>query len=210
MNKITILPHDGEHRTQDQAIAFHNERKEPMLSMPNIFQLVKENSTEAIGSLRKDFKDYWLVTSTRIVYDAKNLSAKIIHNAGSKFVKQKEISVREIPDYTSAELPDIINTDAGLIYCRALVDEPTATKEHITNFFVALAGKEADRIRFWTPSQSSRANRQVRSVVLCFVDLDRFGVNGDSWIVFNSGLSRGVAVKGSAKQTAKSEEGSDE
>ena len=49
---MKILPRDNEYRTQEKAIAYHNERKERMLSLPDIFQSVKENNTEGIEQLR--------------------------------------------------------------------------------------------------------------------------------------------------------------
>jgi len=198
--KTKLLPRDKEYKTQEQAIEFHNQRKEKMLSMPDIFQLVNENNTETIESLRKDFKDYWLVTSTRIIYDKNNLSARIIHNADSKVVKQKEIKVKEIPDYTNEKIKDVLDTEAGLGYLRALLGNPKATKEQITNFFTALSGKKESNIRFWTPSQSSRRDKQVRSVDLYFDDLGWFDVDGYGWFDGDDGCSRGVLVS-SAKQS---------
>ncbi len=201
MNKIKILPRpDDEHRTQEQAIAFHNERKEPMLSIPNIFQLVKENNTETIESLRKDFKDYWLVTSTRIVYNKDNLSAKIIHNADSNVVKQTEINLKEIPVCRPTYIRELIETEEGLNYIRALLDDTKATREQIISFFIKLSGKEVKNTRFWTPDQSNRKNKQVRSVELVFGGFDGFDVDGFDWFGVNYGFSRGVILN-SAKQT---------
>ena len=201
MSKIKILPRpDNEHRTQEQWIEYFNSEKKGMISIPNIFQLVKENNTETIESLRKDFKDYWLVTSTRIVYNENNLSATIIHNADSTVTKQTEIKVKEIPVCRPTYIKELLETDAGLSYIRALIDDTKATKEQIINFFVALSGKKDKNIRLWTPDQSSRNSKQVRSVVLVFDDFGGFYVGGDSWFDDYDGLSRGVIVN-SAKQT---------
>ncbi len=201
MSKIKVLPRpDDEYRTQEQWIEYFNKEKKPMISMPNVFQLVKEKNTEAIESLRKDFKDSWLVTSTRIIYDTDNLSAKIIHNADSTVTKQKEINLKEIPSCWPTYLKELLETEAGLNYIRALIDNNKATKEEIINFFVTLSGKKEKNIRFWTPSQSSRKDRQVRSVDLCFGDFGRFSVNGNYWFGDNDGFSRGVIID-SAKQT---------
>ena len=200
---MKILPRpDDEHRTQEQSIAYHNERKERMISMPDVFQIVKENNTGAIESLRKDFDDYWLVTSTRIAYNPDNISAKIIHNADSKIVKQTEINVKEIPVCRPTYIKELLETDAGLNYIRALIDNKKATKEKIINFFVELSGKKENNIRFWTPDQDSRESKQVRSVDLYFSDLDWFGVYV-VWFGDFLGFSRGVIVN-SAKQTKKS------
>lgn len=197
---MKILPRDEEYRTQEQAIAYHNERNERMLSFPNLFQLVKKNNTVAIESLRKDFKDHWLVTSTRIIYDKNSLSAKIIHYAGSTITEPIEIDIKEVPVCSPTYLKELIETEAGLNYLRALVNDKKATKEEIINFFVALSGKEASKIRFWTPSQNSRKDKQFRSVVLYFDYFDRFCVDGDGWFDGISGFSRGVIID-SAKQT---------
>ena len=179
MSKIKILPRpDNEYRTQEQWVDYFNAEKKTMISVPDIFQLVKEKNTETIKSLRKDFKDYWLVTSTRIVYDKNNLSAKIIHNADSNVVKQKEINLKEVPVCRPTYLKELLETITGLSYIRALLDNEKATKEQITNFFVALSGKKEKNIRFWTPTQSLRKDRQVRSVVLFFDGFVRFDVGG--------------------------------
>ena len=201
MNKTTILPRpDNSHRTQEEWINFFNTEKKPMISMPNIFQLVKENNIEAIESLRKDFKDHWFITSTRIIYNRDNLSAKIIHNADSTIVKPTEINLKEIPVCRPTYIKELLESDVGLDYIRALIDNKKATKEEIISFFTELSGKEEKNIRLWTPSQSSRKNRQVRSVVLDFYDFGRFVVVGIFWVDGNVGLSRGVLVN-SAKQT---------
>jgi len=197
---MKILPRpDDEYRTQEEWVNFFNKDKKRMVSMPDLFQLVKEDNTETIESLRKDFKDSWLVTSTRIIYDKDNLSAKIIHNANSTVTKPTEITLKEIPVCRPTYLKDLIDTEAGLSYIRALINNK-ATKEQITDFFVKLSGKKEKNIRFWTPSQSSRKDKQVRSVVLYFVGFDRFYGGGDFWFDDNDGFSRGVIVN-SAKQT---------
>ena len=199
--KIEILQHpDNTYRTQEQAILFHNQRNEPMLSFPNCWDIVKENNTEAIKAIRGDCNERWLYLSTQIEYSTTNLSGTIIHNAGSNTAKQKKIYVKEIPDYTAKKLPDVLDEEAGLQYVRALIDKPKATKEQIIKFFETLSGKKAEKVRFWTPTQSSRKERPVRSVELVFDYFDRFVVNGDIWLDVNFGFSRGVKVK-SAKQT---------
>ncbi len=197
---MKILPRpDDKRRTQEEWINFFNTEKKPMISMLDVFQIVKENNTEAIEGMRKDFKDDWLVTSTRIIYDRDNLSAKIIHNADSTTRKPIEIEVKKIPFCNPTYLKDLLNEDVGLDYIRALINNKKATKEGITNFFVTLSGKKEKNIRFWTPSQSSRGDKQVRSVGLYFDSFDGFDVVGDGWFD-GYGLSRGVIIS-SAKQT---------
>ncbi len=200
MNKAKLLPGDNQYRTQEQAINYHNERKESMLSLPDVFKLVKENNTEAIESLRSNFDPRWLVLSTRIIYNSENISAKIIHNADSTVTKPIEINLKEIPVCKPTYIKDLLETEAGLTYIKALINNKKATKEEIINFFVTLSGKKEKNIRFWTPTQSSRNDKQVRSVGLYFYDFDRFSVGCDGWFGYIEGLSRGVIID-SAEQT---------
>ena len=197
---MKILPRpDDEYRTQEEWIQYFDDEKKCMISMPDVFQIVKENNTEVIESLRKDFKDHWLVTSTRIIYDKKDLSAKIIHNADSVVAKPTEINLKEVPECRPTYLKKLLETNEGLNYIRALVDDKKVTKEQIIKLFVALSGKKEKNIRFWTPTQNSRKSKQVRSVDICFDVFDWFNVDGD-WFDDYNGLSRGVIVS-SAKQT---------
>ncbi len=197
---MKLLVGDNEYRTQEKAIAHHNERKEVMLGLPHLFHLYKENNTEAMESVRKNFDPRWLVLSDRIIYNSKNLSAKIIHNADSTVTKQTEINLKEVPVCRPTYIKELLETEAGLNYIRALINNKKATKEEIINFFVSLSGKKEKNIRFWTPSQSSRKDKQVRSVGLCFDGFGRFVVSGYSWFGDYEGCSRGVIID-SAKQS---------
>ncbi len=197
---MKLLVGDSQYRTQEQAIDHHNERKEVMLGLPHIFKLCKGNNTEAIESLRENFDPRWLVTSTRIIYSKNNLSAKIIHNADSTVTKPTEINLKEIPVCRPTYIKELLDTELGLEYIRALINNKKATKEEIINFFVTLSQKKEKKIRFWTPNQSQRREKQFRSVVLVFVVFDWFNVNGSSWFDNNEGFSRGVIID-SAKQT---------
>ncbi len=197
---MKLLVGDSKYRTQKQAIDYHNQRKEVMLGLPHIFQLWKENNTEALESLRKNFDPRWLVLSDRIIYNSENLSAKIIHNTGSTITKPIEIEVKEIPICRPTYIKDLIETEAGIEYIRALINNKKLTKEEIINFFVELSGKKEKNIRFWTPTQSSRKDKQVRSVGLYFDDFGRFYVGGYSWFDFSEGFSRGVILD-SVEQT---------
>ena len=146
---ITILPRDNKRRTQEKAIEFHNQRKERMLSMADVWKIAKENNTETIKELRKDWKGLnWSVLSTRIIYNKNDLSGKIIHNADSKVVKPTEIKLKEIPICQPTYLKELIATQSGLAYVRALIDDKKATKEEITQCLELLSGKTAKKIRF--------------------------------------------------------------
>ncbi|MCX6707171.1 MAG: hypothetical protein NT001_03445 [Candidatus Woesearchaeota archaeon] len=204
---ITIQPKpDNEYRTQDQWISFFNEKKQKMISAPDVYNLVQESSTEAIESLRTDFRDMWLVTSTRIIYSKDNLKATIIHDADSIATKPKEYKNILIPEM-SGDFREDKQTEA---YLQALF----GTKDNIKKILAALkeiSGK--DTIRLWTPSQHSRSEQQIRSVCLNFDDLGRFSVYGVSWFDDYDGCSHGVSSSGpspKARSEFKSEKFSEE
>ncbi len=196
---MKLIPRpDNQYRTQEQWIQYYNEKKQRMISLPDVFKLL--NNREALESLRKDFKDHYLTTSTRIVYDPDNLSAEVIHHTNSTITKQKVIKLKEVPVYNPTYLNKLVETDAGLTYLKALIDNDKATKEQITDLFTTLSGKEANKIRLWTPTQSERSNKQVRSVDLCFGYFGWWCVFAGGWLGYFGGFSHGVIIN-SAKQS---------
>ena len=203
---LTILPRDNKWRTQKQAIAHHNERKERMLSMADVWQLAKENNTETINELRKEWKGLdWSVTSTRIVYNKNNLSGKLIHNVDSKVTKPTEIKLKEVPVCRPTYLKELIATQSGLTFVRALINDKKATKEEITKCLAILSGKTASKIRFWTPEQRQRKGNNLRAVRLCF-SVVGFSVYGVGWGGDGDGLSRGVKIDSASKKQSKIKE----
>ncbi len=182
-------------KTQKDWIPYFNSKGEKMISAPDIYKIAKKENKAIIESLKKDFEDSWEVTSTRIIYNKDNLNAEIIHDAESKVVKSKKCKIK-IP-VLDGDFEENKETEK---YLQALFD----TKDNIDKILKTLKKFGKDRkIRLWTPSQSNRKKRQVRSVDLYFGNFGRFVVDGDSWFVNNSGLSRGVIID-SAKQTKKS------
>ena len=162
-----------------------------MISAPDIYKVANKGIIE---SLKKDFKEDWEVTSTRIIYNKKNLNAEIIHNVESKVVKSKKY--KEKVPILNGNVEENKETEK---YLQALFD----TKDSIDNILKTLKkfGKDK-KIRLWTPNEHDRKKRHVRSVEMYFVDFDRFNVNGNDWIGDNGGFSRGVIID-SAKQTKK-------
>ncbi len=178
-------------KTQKDWIDYFNSKGEKMISAPDIYRVTNK---ELIGSLKEDFKEDWEVTSTRIIYNKKNLNAEIIHNADSKVAKPKKYKVK-VP-VLNGSFEENKETEK---YLQALFD----TKDSLDKIIKTLKkfGKDK-KIRFWTPSQSSRKDKQVRSVGLCFVVFGWFVVDGVDWFDDSGGLSRGVIID-SAKQTKK-------
>ncbi len=162
-----------------------------MISAPDIYKVANK---AIIESLKKDFEESWEVTSTQIIYNKDNLTAEIIHNVDSKVVKPKKYKVK-VPILEGSFKQDS-ETEK---YLQALFD----TKDNLTKILKVLKKFGKDRqLRLWTPTQSLRKDRQVRSVLLYFVGFGGFSVDGDYWFDYNYGLSRGVIVD-SAKQSKK-------
>ncbi len=179
-------------KNQKDWIDYFNNKGEKMISAPDIYRATNK---ELIGSLKEDFKEDWEVTSTRIIYNKKNLNAEIIHNADSKITKPKKYKVK-VP-ILNGNFEEDKETEK---YLQALFD----TKDSITKILKTLRKFGKDRkIRLWTPDQSDRRSRPVRSVGLYFVGFGRFNVVGNYWFGNREGFSRGVIID-SAKQTKKS------
>ena len=178
-------------KNQKDWIDYFNNKGEKMISAPDIY---KAANKELIESLKEDFKEVWEVTSTKIIYNKKNLNAEIIHNADSKIVKPKKYNV-EIPVFDG----DFEENKETEKYLQVLFD----TKDSLDKIMKVLKkfGKDKE-LRLWTPDQSSRKSKQFRSVELFFDGFDRFDVGGGNWFDSSEGLSRGVIVD-SAEQTKK-------
>ncbi len=178
-------------KTQKNWIDHFNNKGEKMISVPDIYRVTNKTIIE---SLKEDFKDDWEVTSTRIIYNKDNLNAEIIHNADSKVVKPKKYKVK-VP-VLNGNFEENKETEK---YLQALFD----TKDNLDKILKTLKkfGKDK-KIRLWTPDQSSRKRKPIRSVELYFSGFGGFNVGVDNWFDYSEGYSRGVIVD-SAKQTKK-------
>ncbi len=179
-------------KNQKDWVKHFNNQKLKMISTPDIYNAAKKGNKTIIESLKKDFKESWEVTSTRIKYNKKNLNAEITHDAESNIIKQNKYKI-EIP-ILEGDFKQDSQTER---YLQALFD----TKDNISIILKTLKKFGKNRtIRFWTPTQSQRESKQIRSVDLFFGGFDGFCVCGVSWFVIYFGLSRGVIIN-SAKQS---------
>ena len=130
-------------KNQKDWIDYFNNKGEKMISASDIYKATKK---EIIESLKKDFEDNWEVTSTRIIYNKKNLQAEIIHDADSKIAKPKKYKVK-VP-VLNGNFEENKETEK---YLQAIFD----TKDNIDKILKTLKkfGKDK-KIRFWTPPQS--------------------------------------------------------
>ena len=198
---IDLQPADnGAAKTQEVWIIYFNELKKPMISSPDVYRAGQEGNSRLVASLRNDFNESWLVTSTRESYDSNTLNAKITQDYGSTVVKPTSKKVL-VPVYGGIPLDKVLEDKDGVAYLQAkfgIQDSP----DEIVKTLAALSGKSPDLIKVWTPDQASRASYQKRVAGFDFVD-DQFHVGGDGRAYGNDGRSRGVLSVKSAKPTRK-------
>ena len=191
-------------RTQNQWIEYWNnindERR--FASAPDLYQFFKQLRTKGdeaktlVDSLREDFKESWIMTSTRLIYQPNNYNAKIIHNYGNKnpaLIKEMDIKV---PEYLGVLIADKTNDEDCLTYLKALFDTKDDIEE-IISVLEYISDKSRKKIKLWTPPLENntyyiRKQHPERAVWLCFYD-DEFHVNGNSHVGINLGRSRGVS-----------------
>jgi len=180
-----------ERKTQNVWISWYNEQGKIMASAPDIYNTGKCADEKLLESLRKDFKDYWIVTSTRIIYDKDSLDGRIIHYFGSEVIKPGEITSIKIPIYRGAGIQDVLNDENGLDYLNCLFnigDDPDDAIKTLEN----LNGQyKKDKIKIWTPDQDSRRSYSERAAGFYF-DGGGFHISGGSRVGDGGGYSRGV------------------
>lgn len=200
---VDLQPADGGNsHTQNDWISYFNEFKNPrkrMISAPDVYRLGQNGSQDLLQSVREDFEQSWIVSSTRINYASDTLDAKITHNYGSKVVQPTEIKVA-VPVYQQTALSDALKAKEGINYLQALFNTKD-DKDQIARTLTALSGKSVENIYVWTPNQQNRASYQERAAGFDFGG-GRFHVDGDFRVVDGGGRSRGVSVK-SAEPTRK-------
>ena len=187
-NLIDAAPADnGSSRTQDDWIAYFNGRNELMVSMPDLYLAGKSNDQQLLDSLRKDCKESWIITDTKIIYGNKT-QAKIIHHYKSNKVTPVEYKFI-IPECRPWTLEQALNNPAGLGYLQVLFvtkDTPEQIKETLRRF----SNYSLDKIRVWSAALSDRPTERAAGFIC---SSSEFHVDGDNYIL-DLGRSRGVKV----------------
>ena len=204
---IDALPaENGAYKMQDQWIQYFNALKDGRVfaSMPDYYPFFKQlkNSIETgddnaasqavIQSLRKDFKDRWIVSSTRIqngINPANSLEGKIIHNYGCKDTSLVNEEIKEIPVYSSAGIAEVVQEQKGLEYLRAYFGTNDSA-ETIIQLMGFVSGKERSKIKVWTADTDARSQPTDKVAVLSYGG-DGFHINGDDLLI-DRGRARGV------------------
>jgi len=168
-----------------------NELNRIMAGMPDLYEAGKTTSPEVLESLRKDFQDTWIISSTRIHYEKTSLEATITHYFNNTVISPNEIKVL-VPDYSGVvSLDKVLKDEQGLKYLQALfntLDSAETIKTTLEN----LSNKKSKDIRVWTPEQNLRKEAQDRAAGLGYSS-GLFLVDGSNNIS-SDGRSRGVLV----------------
>jgi hypothetical protein len=186
----------GEYKYQRGWISFFNEKGIAMIDCSDVYRAGQTGSDELLKSLREDFRQGALITSTRFACSQKSVDGVVMHNFGSTVVMPTESKV-DIPYYESMKLNKVLETSQGLQYLRTLFNTQDSA-ENIAKTLQRLSGKSIEDTYVWTPTQSYRQYRSFRTVWFNYDD-GGFHVGGSGWVdEFGGGLggrSRGVSVK---------------
>jgi len=199
-----VAAQNGATKTQDRWIKYYNKEKriregKLFASMAEIYQVFKqivdapEEHEALLASLRRDFDEIFLLSSTRIRYNAHDGNAQIMHNYGSKM--QKEPIELEIPVLRPGKLTEL--NDKGIEFLQALLDTDE-NKEEIMGVLSRISNRPNDKLRVWTPpfdsfSYYTRSERSERAVTLDYY-IGNFRVLADGLPDDYDGRSRAVEM----------------
>ncbi|MFH0797970.1 MAG: hypothetical protein V1906_01015 [Candidatus Woesearchaeota archaeon] len=189
---------DGKIKTQDQWIEHWNCINDgryfaSMKDMYDAFRQIRQESDkhkELLANLRKDFKESWIVASTRIIYNPDDLGARIVHHYGSSNDSLKREFTLDVPIYNGVNISTAFGNQSGINYLQAFfgtADNPDTIIETIEH----ISGKNKEKIYLWTPERDSRRSFSDRAAWLGYVNVG-FILNGGVIIIGNNGRSFGV------------------
>lgn len=175
-----------------------------MINSADVIGVAEHVSLEAFVNLQGDYRQTYVVSSTRTSYDSISLAGNVTHNYISLVARPKIISLDEIPVLRGVPLSRVVETSSGLLYVKALADDEHASAKDLLTRHSILAGREPNEIAYWTPTLSSRMSYPEKAIR--FNDNgDRFHVVGCNYFGGSIGHSRGVLINprsGRAKKVA--------
>ncbi|MFH0797887.1 MAG: hypothetical protein V1906_00590 [Candidatus Woesearchaeota archaeon] len=164
---------NGTYKMQEEWIGYWNDFKDgrlfaSMKDMYAAFGQIQRNPGQyknPLASLRDAFDKRWVITSTRINYKANSMQAEIIHHYGSN--GHKDSIQLEIPFYDYTKIMDVLNSEVGLAYMRALFGTEDDKKD-ISDTLKFVSGKKEDEIFVWTPDLDGRSRIPVGAALLSY------------------------------------------
>ena len=194
-NQILIM-------NQVDFIGRFNEADRIMIAMPDLYHAGKDNSDEVLRSLRSDFDQSWVISSTRIEYEKQGLEGTITHYFGSTVTEPISTKL-VIPVYLDIPILQVVNTEEGLKYLQTLFGTDDDFETIITTL-EKLGNKNRSNIRIWTPplvngTYIGRKKMPKRASGLnynfgCFLVLGSFNLDiaGRSrWVAQRANFSKG-------------------
>ncbi|MGV8162417.1 MAG: hypothetical protein ACP5N2_03755 [Candidatus Nanoarchaeia archaeon] len=154
----------------------------------------KKEANKLLKSLRKDFKDSLIVTSTRLTYNtnAENrLEARITQHYGSKNQSLTKETTLNIPEYRDVLIDSVVASEDGLNYLQTFfdTDDDAAT---LVNNLEYISGKSRNGIKVWSAAMSDRMSVPDRAAFLYCDEVNSFHVDGDGNL---SGIGRARGVR---------------
>ncbi len=140
--------------SQNYYIKKFNEISKIMASMPDIYEAGKSSNHNLIESLRKDFEESGIISSTRIDYKKSSLEGTITHYFGSSVVKPIEKKLI-IPIYEGEYLDNVLKDRQGLIYLQSLFNTDDGAKK-IEDTLNKLSNLHILSTRLWTCNELTR------------------------------------------------------
>jgi len=173
---------NGATKTQDHWIEHWNgvngERYfASMRDMYDAFKQIKQDPAshkKLLANLRKDFKENWVVTSTRIFYNADDLGARIVHHYGSGNDSLKTEFTLDVPIYRRVDISTALGNQSGIDYLQAFFGTED-NSDTIIETLEYVGGKNKKDIYLWTPDQDSRKSVSERAAWLYYLDGFRLG-----------------------------------
>ncbi len=178
-----IAAENGAYKTQKQWIGYWNGVKDgrlfaSMKDMYAVFWQIRQSPEQyrtLLANLRDAFDKKLIITSTRIRYQAGSTQAEIIHHYGSNGHEQN-IHL-EIPVYRNTKISNVLNSEVGLAYLKALFGTEQEKKD-IADTLKLVSRKEKGEIFLWTYDLDDRASFSEGAALLGYVGDFCVYVNG--------------------------------
>ncbi|HLC80827.1 MAG TPA: hypothetical protein VJG31_03575 [Candidatus Nanoarchaeia archaeon] len=158
---------NGEFKTQNDWIAYWNNIRDGrrFASLADYYQVFRQldnalrtgssaertAANQSIVSLRKDLREKWLLTSTRIIYQPNSLEARLIHGFGAGNPHQTSERNLTVPLCWDTPITEVYSTAEGLAYLRSLLSTDE-TGPVIAERLSAVSGYQPQNIKIWTPA----------------------------------------------------------
>ncbi len=156
----------------------------------------KVSAEQSLASLRKDFQESYLLTSTRISYQPNSLEARLIHGYGASNHQLTSEKVLQVPEYWKTPIASVYALNENLIYLQALLNTDESGQTIVERLSV-ISDYQPYEIILWTPplqgdSWHNPRNLFASRAVELHSDSAGFHLNASGHPVGVRGRSRGV------------------